>query len=155
MMRAAVWILAGLILSGCEWPEAAPPPVTAPQTLPVVQGQLMDPAGKVLPLQIEVADDDAEREKGMMFRTSMADGEAMWFVWPTAEVRTFWMKNTLIPLDMIFLRAGRVVGVISWAKPQDLSPLSVPEPADGVLEVPGGWATKNGVSVGWQLQAER
>ncbi len=153
-MRTAYWMMAGLLLSGCEWRDDAPPPLTTPQTLPVVEGSLAGPDGTLLPLKIEVADEEAEREKGMMFRTRMAEGEAMWFVWPTAEVRTFWMKNTLIPLDMIFIRDARVVGVISWAKPQDLSPLSVPEPADGVIEVPGGWASKHGVVAGWQLLAK-
>ena len=76
----------------------------------------------------------------------------MLFVWPEAAPRTFWMKNTPIPLDMVFMRDGQVVGVIPWAKPFDESPLGVADPADMVLEVPGGWTQTHGVGTGWTLE---
>ena len=61
------------------------------------------------------------------------------------------MRNTLIPLDMVFIRKGRVVAVVAQAKPLDETPIDPGEDSDMVLEVPGGWANSNGVAVDWDV----
>ena len=61
------------------------------------------------------------------------------------------MKNTPLPLDLLFFRQGQHVATVAWAKPFDETPLGPTDPADSVLEVPGGWAAANGVGPGWQL----
>lgn len=96
----------------------------------------------------EVADDAAEREKGLMFRRVLGADEGMWFVWPDSGRRVFWMKNTYVPLDMIFVKGGKVVAVIADAKPLDETPLDPGVDSSEVLEMKAGWASSHGVSVG-------
>jgi uncharacterized membrane protein (UPF0127 family) len=110
---------------------------------------LADAFGGTHPLKVEVAEDDRSRERGLMWRTSLKDDEGMIFVFPAESVQTFWMKNTLIPLDMLFIgRDGRVVGIVERAEPKTLSPRTVGLPSLYVLEVPGGWTARMGVRAG-------
>lgn len=102
---------------------------------------------------VEVADDDAERARGLMFREEMARGAGMLFVFDPPHEVSFWMKNTLIPLDMIFTDvAGRVVKVHSNAVPGDLTGI----PGEGrvftVLEINGGLAERYGIATGSEMQ---
>jgi hypothetical protein len=73
----------------------------------------------------------------------------MLFVFPDESVRAFWMKNTLIPLDMLFIAAdGRVVGIHREATPLSTAPVGVGAPSRYVLEVPGGYAARRGIRPG-------
>jgi uncharacterized membrane protein (UPF0127 family) len=73
----------------------------------------------VHPYQVEIADDNASRAQGLMYRRQMAANHGMLFEFPTRAPVTFWMKNTYLPLDMVFLDAdGTVRGVYEHAKPQ-------------------------------------
>ena len=102
---------------------------------------------------VEMADDDAERARGLMFREKMGAGQGMLFVYPAPQPVAFWMKNTLIPLDMVFLDgAGRVTAVHENAVPGDLTP--IPGPADTlmVLEIGGGLARRIGLAPGAALR---
>lgn len=73
----------------------------------------------------------------------------MLFVFPREEQQSFWMKNTLIPLDMVFIRADRtILGVVVEAEPQTLSPRSVPGRSQYVLELRGGTAPRRGIEAG-------
>lgn len=97
----------------------------------------------------EVAETDKRRALGLMYRTHLPEGRGMLFTWPNEQVRAFWMRNTYIPLDLIFIgKSGRVVGVLHEASPESDRPLTVSRPAMHVLEVPAGWARRNGVDVG-------
>jgi hypothetical protein len=79
----------------------------------------------------------------------------MLFIFPAEEELNFWMKNTLIPLDMIFISKDRViVGITERAEPKTLSPRGPGVPAMYVLEVPGGWAAKTGLRPGLKVQLE-
>ena len=92
-------------------------------------------------VRLEVADTDATRTKGLMYRAALADGEGMLFVFDDTREHGFWMKNTFIPLDMIFIDDDlRVVGVHARAVPQSTETVSVGVPSRYVLEVPAGWA---------------
>ncbi|TKW61263.1 MAG: DUF192 domain-containing protein [Blastochloris viridis] len=99
-------------------------------------------------VSVQVADDGDERAKGLMFVREMPDKEGMLFVWPEEAARSFWMRNTYIPLDLFYIRKGEIVKVISWAKPMDESQLPSDQPVDWVLEMNGGWAERYNVGVG-------
>ena len=89
-----------------------------------------------------------------MHRTSLADDAGMLFVFPETDEHSFWMKNTLIPLDMIFIDEDRVVvGVVAGAEPLTLEPRSAGV-SRFVLEVNGGWAARHGVAVGDRVTFE-
>jgi uncharacterized membrane protein (UPF0127 family) len=99
-------------------------------------------------VSVQVADEDEERTKGLMYVREMPEKEGMVFVWPEAAVRSFWMRNTFIPLDLFYIRQGEIVKVISWAKPLDETGLPSDQPVDWVLEMNGGWAERYNVGVG-------
>jgi hypothetical protein len=102
---------------------------------------------------VELADDAAERAQGLMHRTSMPQAAGMLFVYPETRTVGFWMKNTLIPLDMIFLDAtGTVARVHSNAIPGDLTPIMGGGDIKAVLEINGGLAQRLGVVPGTQLR---
>lgn len=135
MMRRLV--LVAVLLAACAGAD------DKPQRLAMKQVEL---GGQLL--KVQVADEDAEHEKGLMFVKSMPQDEGMLFVWPQAKVRSFWMRNTFIPLDLIYLNGNRVVSVITWAKPFDETGLPSGYPADMVLEVNGGWTADHGIKIG-------
>jgi uncharacterized protein len=101
---------------------------------------------------IEVADTDASRERGLMDRKSMPPDHGMLFVFPDSEPRTFWMKDTLIPLDMLFFdNRRRLVTLISDAPPCTADPCRIypsNAPARYVLELNAGTAAKFGIREG-------
>ena len=102
---------------------------------------------------VEVADDGAERAKGLMFRESMPKSAGMLFVYEQPQRAAFWMKNTLIPLDMIFADAtGRVTRVHSDAIPGDTTPIEGGEGIQFVLEINGGLAKRMGIAEGSELR---
>jgi uncharacterized protein len=106
-------------------------------------------------LSVEIADNTPLRTRGLMWRSELVDGTGMLFIFPAEVVQSFWMRNTLIPLDMVFVdRRLRVVGVVQWAEPRTLTSRSVGKPSVYVLEVPGGWTARNGVRAGSTIELE-
>lgn len=102
---------------------------------------------------IEVADTNAERAKGLMNRDSMPKSAGMLFVYPRPKTVGFWMKNTLIPLDMIFMdRTGTVRHIHHRAQPGDLQPKFGGDNIQYVLEINGGLAEQMGMAPGTQLR---
>ncbi|MFN3701279.1 MAG: DUF192 domain-containing protein [Alphaproteobacteria bacterium] len=98
---------------------------------------------------IELALRPEEQAKGLMFRQSMPKDHGMLFVFGSNRERSFWMKNTLIPLDIIFLEQdGRIQHIHSMAKPQDLTGITSGLPSYAVLEINGGLSHKLGIKVG-------
>ena len=94
-----------------------------------------------------------QADVGLMHRETLAPDEGMLFAFGVEERRAFWMKNTLVPLDMLFADAdGVVVNVAEWAEPMTLTPYSSRSPCATVLEVCGGWAGEHGVGVGARIQ---
>lgn len=106
--------------------------------------------GKNVTLKVKVADTEESRNKGLMFVEKLGENEGILFVYNDEQKRTFWMKNTLIPLDMIFVAAnGTVVSVIENAEPCKKDPCeiySVDAPSRYVVEVNAGFAKENGIS---------
>jgi uncharacterized membrane protein (UPF0127 family) len=102
---------------------------------------------------IEVADEKAERSKGLMNRESLPKSAGMLFVFPRPKTVGFWMKNTLIPLDMIFMdRTGTVQHIHHQAQPGDLRPKFGGDNIQYVLEINGGLADRMGIAPGTQLR---
>ncbi len=102
---------------------------------------------------VELADEPSERSQGLMFRDSMDPAAGMLFVYERPGRAQFWMKNTLIPLDMIFADStGRVTRVHSNAVPGDLTPIDGGDGVVYVLEVNGGLAAKLGIGPGAELR---
>lgn len=116
---------------------------------------LKDAFGGAHRLSVEIADSSPLRTRGLMWRSELAEGTGMLFIFPAEVVQSFWMRNTLIPLDMLFIdKHLRVVGVVQWAEPQTLTSRTVGKPSLYVLEVPGGWTSKNGVRAGSTVELE-
>ena len=100
-------------------------------------------------ITIRIADTEARRELGLMFVTKMPSDEGMLFPEEQPQVMSMWMKNTYIPLDMLFIDTrGHVVCLIVNAKPESLEILSCDKPAKAVLEINGGEAQRRGIKVG-------
>lgn len=98
---------------------------------------------------VEIADDDAERSKGLMFRQELADDAGMLFDFQEQRPVSFWMRNTFISLDMIFIAAdGTVRTIHEKAIPQDPTSISSQVPVRFVLEIPGGRAREIGLQPG-------
>lgn len=105
--------------------------------------------GKTMTYNVEVANTPGEISKGLMFRTALAPDEGMLFVFDRDDYRHFWMENTLIPLDMIYISSGgRVVGVRENAVPRSREPIRPPGPSTYVLEVCGGESGRHGFCAG-------
>ena len=98
---------------------------------------------------VELARNDPERTRGLMFRQSLDGGRGMLFLFEHSEPLKFWMKNTYIPLDMIFIDDRfRVVFVEENAEPLTLQSRGPDQDSRYVLEVPGGWSRTHGVERG-------
>lgn len=101
---------------------------------------------------LEVADEDWEEMRGLMFRSEMAKGWGMIFVFANGAPRSFWMKNTLMALDMVFVRADGVVdSVVASAEPLTLTPRRSTGPAKYVVELASGMAAVSGIAPGTRL----
>jgi uncharacterized protein len=121
--------------------------------LPTATVVLQDAFGGRHAVQVEVAATEASRRRGLMWRERLEPGRGMLFAFPEDDVQSFWMKNTLIPLDLLFIDAqGKVVGIVADAKPHTLSPRTVGKPSRYVLEVPGGWTADKGIVPGGQVE---
>ena len=133
-----------LLLSACAGGERAPAAAK-----PAARVTVETARGGTHTVAVEVARSEAERARGLMNRASLAADAGMLFVFDEEGDHPFWMKNTLIPLDMIFIGDdGRVAGVVARATPGSLAPRSTGVTSRFVLEVNGGWAEAHGVAPG-------
>lgn len=138
MGKRTDYILAGLI---ALWASAANADATCRPDRVDVRGEF----GQAR-FRVEVADDSAERATGLMRRPSMPAGHGMLFVYDTAGPVSFWMHNTLIPLDMIFMdETGTVTRVHENARPLDKTPIDGGDDVLTVLEINGGLARQIGI----------
>ncbi|GMU87551.1 MAG: hypothetical protein AMXMBFR48_27920 [Ignavibacteriales bacterium] len=111
---------------------------------------LVDSLGsKKAAIDIEIADSEYEQALGLMYRTSMEELQGMLFIFPAEEIRSFWMMNTLISLDMLFLDAnGKVVTIHRNTKTESEQSYRSTKPAKYVLEVVAGFCDKYGITEG-------
>jgi uncharacterized protein len=102
--------------------------------------------------ELEVADTDEERAAGLMFRTEFPKNRAMLFNFGQTRAVSMWMKNTPLPLDMLFVdQTGLVAGVAANTTPQSLDVISAPQPVLYVLELNAGQAAANNIKAGDRL----
>lgn len=98
---------------------------------------------------VELAQTSMQQAKGLMFRTELADNAGMVFPFPEPRVASFWMKNTVIPLDIIFVRAnGTIESIAENTVPYSTTPVVAGEPVVAVLELRGGLSAELGISAG-------
>jgi len=103
-------------------------------------------------VEAEVARTAEERAQGLMFRESLAKGKGMLFVFPDTQIRSFWMKDTFIPLDIAYIDSEFRIVDIQAMEPESTTSLPSILPAMFALEVPQGWFEEMGISVGAQAQ---
>jgi uncharacterized membrane protein (UPF0127 family) len=109
-----------------------------------------------LHVKLEFADTDTEMMQGLMYRTSMKDNEGMLFIYPYSQEMNFWMKNTHIPLDLIYIdNAGEIVDLSEHAKPFSEQNIYSRVLSRFVLEVNGGFCEKNYIIVGDKIKWEK
>lgn len=145
MLKRVLLFLSLLVLS---LPAAAQPQPTLPQSDLVIVTEKGPQRFKV-----ELADNDASRAKGMMFRTSMAPDAGMLFDFKQEQPASFWMRNTLIPLDMLFIKAdGTILNIHQRAIPRDETGINSAGPVRAVLELNGGTVSRLGIKPGDKLQ---
>lgn len=131
----ALFVVAMLgVLASCE----AQPKVT-----------IRTQTGRSVVFHVEVADTPSERSLGLQYRKELAADRGMIFLFPAQERQSFWMKNTPIPLDMIFIDSERrIVGIVEQTTPFSLDSRSVPAPSRFVLEINAGLAKRHGIHPG-------
>lgn len=140
--RGALAGLAGaLVASGCAVAGEGEP--ARRESLEVVTDE------GVRRFQVEIADDEAERARGLMYRQEMAADHGMLFEFPGVAERSFWMKNTYLPLDIIYIGAdGRIVSIARRTTPFSEEPIPSYGAAAGVLEINGGLSEQLGIEPG-------
>lgn len=103
----------------------------------------------IVKIDIEVADDELKTAQGLMFRTSMGEKQGMLFIFPDEEERGFWMKNTRISLDLVYVNAaGEIVSIAKNAVPYSEETIPSGQPAKFVVEVVAGFTNKYGIEEG-------
>ncbi len=104
-------------------------------------------------IDIEIADDEYQRELGLMNRKSMQENQGMLFIFPYERLQSFWMRNTFISLDMIFVDANKIIVTIH-KNTQVLSDQSYPssKPAKYVVEVIAGFTDKHNIQIGDKIE---
>lgn len=117
--------------------------------LPVIELSVAEAGGEVDTFRVEVASSRMEQARGLMFRTKMGANEGMLFPFERPREASFWMKNTVIPLDIIFIGAdGRILNVAAKAVPYSEDQVLSEGEAAAVLELNGGRAAQLGIAAG-------
>jgi uncharacterized protein len=118
----------------------------------VKQGELIFLNSKgdtITKIDIEIADNDEKRSTGLMYRDKMDESQGMLFLFDTEEPQSFWMKNTILPLDIIFVNAKmEIVKIQKNAEPFSEKSLPSIKPAQYVVEVNAGYCERHGVKEG-------
>lgn len=160
VMRSAIrpfLPLAALLVAGCgarpavvDNGVAAAPDSGAPSgtALPTAPLRIATAAGPVRALTVEVAITAAQQEQGLMHRTAVPEGRGMAFPFAWPRMASFWMKDTPLPLDLLFVRPDGTIAAILPGRPNDLQPISAGEPVSAVVEIAGGGAAALGIAPG-------
>ncbi len=145
---AAAGLLLLAALAGCDKGGAPPPPGTdeRAQKLETATIRVGD-----FPLVVEVADSEAERQKGMMFRAKLGPDEAMLFVFVSDANVAFWMKDSYADLDLAFIRSDGSIVQTERMRAYNEEPVFSREPVRFALEVPAGWLEAHGIAAGTKV----
>ena len=144
-----LFLFAALNLSACDRSSAS--------NLPSISVDLQSPAGEIVhSYRLEVADTPSSRTIGLMYRKSLPKDRGMLFVFPKSEKRSFWMKNTYISLDIIFLDSNhRIVSIAQNTIPLSTEHVYSAKPAKYVVELVAGETKRRGIKPGWKMVAEK
>jgi hypothetical protein len=134
---------AAALLTGCGEDGAPPPADPRVRKLPTATIRVGD-----LALVVEVANDEAERQRGMQFRSHLEPDEAMLFVFPRPSNLGFWGKNCRVDLDLAYVRADGTVAQTERLQAYNEEPVFSREPVQFALETPAGWMEAHGLEVG-------
>lgn len=154
LVLAAVLAAPVLVAGACraEGPAPITPAAVAPIPPVALEDLTIDTARGPVSFKVEIADDEQERQRGLMYRTSLAPDAGMLFEWNVPAERAFWMHNTYIPLDIIYIGVnGRIISIAAMARPFDETPIPSRGAALGVLEIAGGRAAELGIEIGDQV----
>lgn len=141
------WGVAAMAATALLW-TTTPRAQTAPQKLPTITlGAGMHN------IRAEVASTPEQHQIGLMFRKEMGPNDGMLFIFDRPGQQCFWMKNTLIPLDIIFVRTdGTIVNIAENTVPLSLDPVPSLEPVGAVLELAGGRTAELGIKAGDKVE---
>lgn len=146
-LGAVVLVLGGLGCAagtGCREEATGPP-----------RAMLSGRGGQVVTVAVEVVRRPHALRQGLMYRDRLAAAGGMLFVYPAEDQRSFWMKNTYIPLDIVFIGDNRrIVGIVRDAQPLTTTPRRVDAPSRFVLEVNAGFTRRHGVRTGSRVRFE-
>jgi uncharacterized protein len=150
---------AALLFAGaCACPDTqaqAPAGATSAAAVNTKARVVIATDGGAVPFTVELAVTPKQRERGLMFRESLGADEGMLFLFDAQQQLSFWMKNTYIPLDMIFINeAMDIIGIVESAEPLTLTSRRVPGVSRYVLEVKGGTAARLGLRAGQRVRFE-
>ncbi|MDI3289081.1 DUF192 domain-containing protein [Polyangium sp. 15x6] len=136
-------------------PDPACPPDDLAKPPVLREGKVVFADVKDQTVTVEIAQRDHERARGLMYRKHMDEERGMIFVFERNEVHQFWMHNTCIPLDMLFVDAdGTIVGIEENTPTMNDSTFSVPCPSRYVVEVNAGYCRRHGVRAGQKVRLE-
>ncbi|KFB10058.1 DUF192 domain-containing protein [Nitratireductor basaltis] len=131
----------------------SPAAAQEPMLLPVDDTPLkIVSEGKELLVRIEIADDPLERQRGLMHRKKMSEDRGMLFIFPEEGRRSFWMQNTPLPLDLLFISSAGRITAIEQGEPFSTASIAPNVPARFVLELNAGVAENNGITVGDRVE---
>jgi uncharacterized membrane protein (UPF0127 family) len=160
----AVFLALTLVVTGCEKMKSEGPMTAEEMKSAEMEGgaDLPEPGAalavgtvvvKETPFSVEIARTDEEKAKGLMNREALPSNSGMWFVFSRPVQEEFWMKDTLIPLDIIFVGKDlRIVHIKENAVPKSVEMISSPEPFMYVLEVNADKASQHGIKIGDEVQ---
>ncbi len=170
LVSLALFVFGGVALLGRTAEEAAVPTTTAPAEAPATTAPtttapaekaetaqaptltIINSGGERVEVEVEIADTDAERERGLMERTELAENAGMLFVFEEEQQLAFFMRNTLIPLSIAYINAEGIIVDIRDMEPLDETPIPSAAPAQYALEVNQGFFAERGVEVGNQVE---
>jgi uncharacterized membrane protein (UPF0127 family) len=154
-MRRRGFGLAVIGLAALASPAMGQAPTQAQKKLPTVTLIITTHDAKPYVFHVEVATTQVEQERGLMFRKSVAADGGMLFVSKGARESQMWMKNTLVPLDMVFIGAdGRIKGIVENTVPESLAIIDSQVPVHATLELAGGTASRLDIRVGDKVQSK-
>lgn len=149
ILLSAVCSAIGFGATGCRGSRSGAEPDAKGVVTAVTPVVVLNAGGRAVPFRVELATTDAHRERGLMYRNHLEPDSGMLFVFERDAPLAFWMKNTFIPLDMIFIGSDRrIVGIVENATPQTETPRRVDGLSRYVLEIAGGSSSRLGVAKG-------
>ncbi len=141
LQKHPLWLLSAFVFVGLTLSFGAWTQQTDVKNLPTDTIEIVSHNGLKIPVTVEIAKTPEDKRRGLMHRKKLPKNNGMLFVFQEKQMRAFWMKNTYIPLDLVFIDSeGRIVHIHHDAQPHSLDPISSRFPAQYVLEVNAGMA---------------